>query len=143
MSDGARIVMTPDAKKKLRPEFRGYGSAIVRDDGAVVSITVAPTPTVAPGDSSSAFVWAQVTAVNTNNVTAKLMDATGAVIGDPLTVKIFAGNDTGTTIAPTVSLLTPHLVIGSFIRIVSMTGPGTTSDTVSWWMFDTYTETCT
>lgn len=93
------------------------------------------------GSKDVPFQWARVTAVGASTVTAKMMDSTGNVTGDPFTVNLYAGNATGVTLTPVVANLTPHLVVGSLLRIVQV--KSLTTEDLLWWSIDTFVETCT
>jgi len=106
-----------------------------------------PDPTVAwtiirlgAGGSAPPFRWAQVTEIQPTYVRARLLDTSGTQTGDPFDVRLYGGNSTGVTLTPTVADLTPHLVVGGYLRVVPQAGPDSAGS--AWWSIDTFVETC-
>lgn len=138
------IAITDAVRRWLRPAFVGAGGIAVHDHGQTVTIDASGLRAVSVSGgasrTSAPFKWAKVTEIKETLVGAKLVDNLGEVTGDQFDVHLYGGNEGVVTLTPAVATLTPHLVVGSYLRIVEAPVPGT--DESGWWSIDTFVETC-
>lgn len=138
------LLITDAVRRWLRPVFVGTGGIAVHDHGQTVTIDASGlrSVSIAGGAARSVepFRWAVVTEIKTSVVGAKLLDGDGVPTGDQFDVHLYGGNEGVVTLTPDVDSLTPHLVVGSYLRIVQAPAPGETDPV--WWSIDTFVETC-